>query len=126
MPGKVFVNISVRCQLFLCYPTPPGWSIIDHLLFSSSSSCPACFHFLLLLDISILSQVVSVSIPNVTQGRALVLTTCNCIVRIVLVKSGDDDIHVVVVWTFTPGDDWSVVSATASVIGVDASDTYGN
>ena len=68
----------------------------------------------------------SVSIPSVTQGRALVLTTCNCIVRIVLVKSGDDDIHVVVVWTFTPGDDWSVVSATASVIGVDASDTYGN
>ena len=70
--------------------------------------------------------LVSVSIPSVTQGRALVLTTCNCIVRIVLVKSGDDDIHVVVVWTFTPGDDWSVVSATASVIGVDASDTYGN
>ena len=69
----------------------------------------------------------SASNPSFTKElQGVGATTCNCIVRIVLVKPGDDDIHVVVVWTFTPGVDWSVVSDTASVIGLDASDTYGN
>ena len=133
----VFVNISVGCQLFLCdiqIQHPPllatgALSITFFLLFSSSSSFTAASllfifsspqQFSVYLYVRFKSQLY----PG-ASGRWCP-TTCNCIVRIVLVKPGDDDIHVVVVWTFTPGDDWSVVSDTASVIGLDASDTFGN
>ena len=148
MPALVF-----SCVIQLQQAASAGnWSIIDHLFLptSSSSSASSCTSppLVRIWSSIFLSCIRCVHFkPRFTQSRALVLTTCNCIVRIVLVKSGyddttcidttcivcivlvksgDDDIHVVVVWTFTPGDDWSVVSATASVIGLDASDTYGN
>ena len=99
-----------------------NWHIIDHLFLSF----PFLFLLFFLMQIPLhlgLSSRSLVFLPSVScrgscvrfnsqfypSTRALVPTTCNCIVGIVPVKSGDDDIHVVVVCNLTPGDDWSVV-----------------
>ena len=68
--------------------------------------------------------------PSYIDRLWFLVATCNCIVCIVLVKSGSPDIHVVVVCLLTPGDDCPVVSWAASVISFDACtaqpDTFEN
>ena len=113
------------CVIQLIHPAG-NWHIIDHLFLSF----PFLFLLFFLMQIPLhlglyppdllFSFNISVSCRGEAScvrfnsqfypsTRALVPTTCNCIVGIVPVKSGDDDIHVVVVCNLTPGDDWSVV-----------------